>query len=165
MKFMELLEYELQSVKTYTNHTNYILTPRAFSMDPLWSFLDLLIYILANKGKSSKLEIEDFVEKYFDNDLAVQLLANERGGSSPAFFSAKYKIGINISWTIIPGRQDTKYPVAQADQEQLPPAKKSALKIPATILPESMADKREEYRVQMVLLKCRYLIIRPATRP
>ena len=68
MKFIELLEYELQHVKTYTDPTNYILTPRAFSMNPVWSFLDLLIYILANKGKSSTLEIENFVENYFDDD-------------------------------------------------------------------------------------------------
>lgn len=68
MKFMELLEYELANVKTYTDPTDYILTPRAFSMNPLWSFLDLLIYILANKGKSSTLEIENFVENYFDDE-------------------------------------------------------------------------------------------------
>ena len=69
MKFMDILETSLESVKQYTNPGKYILTPRAFTGDGKWNFNDYIIYILANKGKSTTLEIENFVEKYFnDND-------------------------------------------------------------------------------------------------
>ena len=68
MKFMEILEENLQVVKKYTDPKNYILTPRAFSMNPRWSFNDHLLFLLTNKGKSLTLEIENFVEKYFDDD-------------------------------------------------------------------------------------------------
>ena len=90
MKFMEILENELQNVKTYTDPTHYILTPKPFSMNPLWSFLDLLIYILANKGKSSTLKIEDFVENYFDDDedklITKQNLSQQRMKLDPNVF-------------------------------------------------------------------------------
>ena len=68
MKFMDILETSLTSVKKYTNPGKYILTPRAFTGDGKWNFNDYIIYILANKGKSTTLEIENFVEKYFDDD-------------------------------------------------------------------------------------------------
>lgn len=68
MGFLAILEEELQEVKTYVDPTDYILTDRAFSMNPIWNFNDYIMYILTNKGKSSTLEIENFVEKYFDDD-------------------------------------------------------------------------------------------------
>lgn len=69
MKFMEILENCLESINEYSNPGEYILTPRAFSFNGKWSFKDYIIYILANKGKSTTLEIENFVENYFnDND-------------------------------------------------------------------------------------------------
>ena len=68
MDFLAILEEELQEVKTYIDPTKYTLTKRAFSMNPIWNFNDHIIYILTNKGKSSTLEIENFVEKYFDDD-------------------------------------------------------------------------------------------------
>ena len=51
MKFMDILETSLESVKQYTNPGKYILTPRAFIGDGKWNFNDYIIYILANKGK------------------------------------------------------------------------------------------------------------------
>ena len=68
MDFLAILEEELQEVKTYIYPTEYILTDRALFMNPIWNFNDHIIYILTNKGKSSTLEIENFVEKYFDDD-------------------------------------------------------------------------------------------------
>ena len=46
----------------------YSLPPRAFSMGDVWEFRDYLFFILANKGKSLTMEIETFVEKYFNGD-------------------------------------------------------------------------------------------------
>lgn len=79
---MEILETQLESVKKYTNPGKYILTPRAFAGDGKWNFNDFIVYILANKGKSATLEIENFVEKYFnDNDdksMTKQALSQQR---------------------------------------------------------------------------------------
>ena len=79
---MEILETQLESVKKYTNPGKYILTPRAFTGDGKWNFNDFIVYILANKGKSATLEIENFVEKYFnDNDdksMTKQALSQQR---------------------------------------------------------------------------------------
>ena len=68
MDFLVILEEELQEVKTYTDPKKYSLTKRAFSMNPNWKFIDYIMYILTNKGKSSTLEIENFVDKYFEGD-------------------------------------------------------------------------------------------------
>ena len=68
MDFLVILEEELQEVKTYTDPKKYSLTKRAFSMNPNWKFIEYIMYILTNKGKSSTLEIENFVDKYFDGD-------------------------------------------------------------------------------------------------
>lgn len=68
MKFMEILENCLESINEYNYPEKYILTPRAFSFEGKWSFKDYIIYILSNKGKSTTLEIESFVEKYFDDN-------------------------------------------------------------------------------------------------
>ena len=64
MKFMDILENEFSLINRYSNVNDYKLTPRAFSMDSNWTFFDYLIFILANKGKSLTLEIENFVENY-----------------------------------------------------------------------------------------------------
>ena len=68
MDFMSVLENEFLKLKTYNNPGKYILTPRAFTMDSIWKFKDYLLFILANKGKSLTMEIENFVENYFDDD-------------------------------------------------------------------------------------------------
>ena len=81
MEFLDILEEELQEVKTYTDPSKYRLTNKAFSMNPVWSFNDHLMYILTNKGKSSTLEIENFVEKYFDDEdklITKQNLSKQR---------------------------------------------------------------------------------------
>ena len=68
MKFMEILDSNFRSLKSYMDIDKYKLTPRAFSQNGVWSFFDYVIFILTNKGKSLTLEIEDFVEKHFDDD-------------------------------------------------------------------------------------------------
>ena len=68
MKFMEIFEKCVKYVKEYTNPGKYILTPRAFSDEGIWSFNNYILFILGNKGKSSVLEIENFVENYFDDN-------------------------------------------------------------------------------------------------
>lgn len=67
MKFMDILENEFSLINRYSDVNDYKLTPRAFSMDSIWTFFDYIIFILANKGKSLTLEIENFFEKYFDD--------------------------------------------------------------------------------------------------
>ena len=66
MKFMDILENELKSIDRYVDIDRYKLTDRAFGQKGVWSFFDYVLFILTNKGKSLTLEIEDFVEKYFD---------------------------------------------------------------------------------------------------
>ena len=68
MDFMDILENEFLGIKEYCDVCGYNLTPRAFSMESIWSFNDYLLFILSNKGKSLTLEIENFVENHFDDN-------------------------------------------------------------------------------------------------
>ena len=65
---MEILENNLQNIKTYDDSEKYGLTVKPFSSNPIWTFNDYLMFILSNKGKSLTLEIENFVENYFNDD-------------------------------------------------------------------------------------------------
>ena len=90
MDLLAILEEELQEVKTYTDPKKYSLTKRAFSMNPSWKFIDYIMYILTNKGKSSTLEIENFVDKYFDGDesklITKQNLSQQRKKNQLYYF-------------------------------------------------------------------------------
>ena len=66
--FMDILKKHFSSLKNYEKPGIYSLSPRAFSMGGVWEFRDYLFFILANKGKSLTMEIETFVEKYFNGD-------------------------------------------------------------------------------------------------
>ena len=68
MKFLNIFEYECENLSRYDNIDKYKLTARPFSNEPKWDFMDHLLFKLTNKGRSLTLEIEDFVEKYFDDD-------------------------------------------------------------------------------------------------
>ena len=68
MKFMDIVEDELQSLNDYLDVDKYKLTPNAFRLGGVWSFFEYILFILTNRGKSLTLEIEDFVERYFDDD-------------------------------------------------------------------------------------------------
>ena len=68
MNFSDIIEDEFNSLEQSCDIEQYKLTPRAFSMKGVCSFFDFILFILVNKGKSLTLEIEDFVENYFDDD-------------------------------------------------------------------------------------------------
>ena len=68
MKSLNIFEYECENLSRYDNIDKYKLTARPFSNEPKWDFMDHLLFKLTNKGRSLTLEIEDFVEKYFDDD-------------------------------------------------------------------------------------------------
>lgn len=53
---MEILENNLQNIKTYDDSEKYGLTVKPFSSNPIWTFNDYLMFILSNKGKSLTLE-------------------------------------------------------------------------------------------------------------
>ena len=65
---MDILKKHFSALKNYEKPGRYALSPRTFSMDGVWEFRDYLFFILANKGKSLTMEIETFVEKYFNDD-------------------------------------------------------------------------------------------------
>ena len=88
MKFMDILENELKSVDRYVDVDRYKLTDRAFGQNGVWSFFDYVLFILTNKGKSLTLEIEDFVEKYFDDDES-KLITKEAVSKQRQKFSAE----------------------------------------------------------------------------
>lgn len=65
MDFMEILENNLQNIKTYDDSEKYGLTVKPFSSNPIWTFNDYLMFILSNKGKSLTLENWKFCWKLF----------------------------------------------------------------------------------------------------
>ena len=94
MKFMEILEKQFSSLELYTNAENYKITPRAFTMDGKWEFLDYVLFILANKGKSLTLEIENFVETHFNDD-EDKLITKEAVSKQRQKFSYEIFIDMN----------------------------------------------------------------------
>ena len=67
---------------------------RAFSMNYIWSFKDYLIFILANKGKTLTMEIENFVEEYFNDDES-KLITKEAVSKQRQKFSYEIFIDMN----------------------------------------------------------------------
>ena len=91
---MDILENEFSLINRYSDVNDYKLTPRAFSMNSIWTFFDYIIFILANKGKSLTLEIENFVEKYFDDD-EDKLITKEAVSKQRQKFSHNIFIDMN----------------------------------------------------------------------
>ena len=50
MGFMDILEKEIVMLKNYDRPGNYILTPRAFTMDAIWEFRDYLFFLFWQIG-------------------------------------------------------------------------------------------------------------------
>ena len=77
-------------IKEYCDVCGYNLTPRAFSMESIWSFNDYLLFILSNKGKSLTLEIENFVENHFDDNdeklITKETVSKQRQKINPELF-------------------------------------------------------------------------------
>lgn len=90
MDFMDILENEFLGIKEYCDVCGYNLTPRAFSMESIWSFNDYLLFILSNKGKSLTLEIENFVENHFDDNdeklITKEAVSKQRQKINPELF-------------------------------------------------------------------------------
>ena len=88
--FMDILENEFLGIKEYCDVCGYNLTPRAFSMESIWSFNDYLLFILSNKGKSLTLEIENFVETRFDDNdeklITKEAVSKQRQKINPELF-------------------------------------------------------------------------------
>ena len=94
MNFMDILEKHFSSLKNYEKPGIYALSPRAFSMSYVWSFNDYLIFILANKGKTLTMEIENFVEEYFNDDES-KLITKEAVSKQRQKFSYEIFIDMN----------------------------------------------------------------------
>ena len=79
------------------------MSPRAFSMDCVWRFRDYLFFILANKGKSLTMEIETFVEKYFNDDesklITKKAVSKQRQKFSHEIFRHLPSFALCIKWT------------------------------------------------------------------
>ena len=65
---MDILKKSLENVKTYVGHEGYNLTLKPFVLNLILIFNDYLMFILTNKWKSLTLEIENFVEKFFNDN-------------------------------------------------------------------------------------------------
>ena len=74
-------------------------------MDCIWRFRDYLFFILANKGKSLTMEIETFVEKYFNDDES-KLITKEAVSKQRQKFS--YEIFIDMNKYFIKEFMDSK---------------------------------------------------------
>lgn len=96
---MEILEKQFSSLELHTNADKYKITPRAFTMEGIWSFFDYLLFILANKGKSLTLEIENFVETHF-NDNEDKLITKEAVSKQRQKFSYEVFIDMNKEFII-----------------------------------------------------------------
>ena len=91
---MDILEKHFSLLKNYEKPGIYALSPRAFSMNYIWSFKDYLIFILANKGKTLTMEIENFVEEYFNDDES-KLITKEAVSKQRQKFSYEIFIDMN----------------------------------------------------------------------
>ena len=98
MNFMEILDNTLTSIKSYINIDKYKLTPRAFSMNGIWSFFDYVLFILTNNGKTLTLEIENFVEDYFDDE--YKLITKEAVSKQRQTFSYEIFKDMNKDFVI-----------------------------------------------------------------
>lgn len=96
---MEILEKQFLTLNLYTNADKYKITPRAFTMDGIWSFFDYLLFILTNKGKSLTLEIENFVENHFNDD-EDKLITKEAVSKQRQKFSYEVFIDMNKKFII-----------------------------------------------------------------
>lgn len=72
MNYRQIAEFCITNIDAFDNE-KYKIGLNSFKRSRKWDFMDYVIYILCNCGKTTTLEIEDFVEKYFGDDDAKMI--------------------------------------------------------------------------------------------
>lgn len=89
MNYRDCAEFCISNIYLFDN-TMYYIGLNAFQRKRKWDFMDYVIYILCNCGKTTTLEIEDFVEAYFDDDeekmITKQALSKQRQYIDPRIY-------------------------------------------------------------------------------
>ena len=88
MNFMVEVENSICSIEDYDDY-KYWYGRKSFTRVRKWSFMDYVIYILVNKGRSSVIEIEEFVEQRWGDEskmISKQALSKQRLNIKPKIF-------------------------------------------------------------------------------
>ena len=88
MSFMAEVEDSINGLEKY-NQYKYWYGYKCFVRNRKWSFMDYVYYILANKGRSSVIEIEEYVNERWGDDSKIitkQSLSKQRSYIKPKIF-------------------------------------------------------------------------------
>jgi len=88
MNFMVEVENSISNIEEYNDY-KYWYGRKAFTRVRKWTFMDYVIFILGNKGRSSAIEIEEYVEDRWDDEskiISKQALSKQRLKIKPKIF-------------------------------------------------------------------------------
>lgn len=89
MNYKECAEFCIANIFLFDNEM-YNIGLNSFQRKRKWEFMDYVIYILCDCGKTTTLEIEDFVEVYFDDDddklITKQAFSKQRQNIDPRIY-------------------------------------------------------------------------------
>lgn len=89
MNYKECAEFCISNIFLFDNEM-YNIGLNSFQRKRKWEFMDYVIYILCDCGKTTTLQIEDFVEDYFNNNeeklITKQAFSKQRQNINPMIY-------------------------------------------------------------------------------